>query len=256
MSSTASSPPGTPRSTPGEDDASLILTPRSKIKALLASVSDDSDDDVPVTRRPTTTGSPKPKAPLFHAPLDDSDDDDDDEPMPAARPRGKLASRMMGAEQAPESAKAPSKSSSQASVEEALATARKSRLTKRSSPVASETRSSPPPSPKSPSATAAPNDSDSDDELPSSVFTNPKFQALVEKKRKERQEKEAEEKRLRMEKRKQTASAVMALHHHGDEDDDVNNIIDDDEMDEGSEEEHAKRRPRKVRSFPRFRGIR
>lgn len=251
MSSTpsSSSPPGTPKSTQGTDDASLILTPRSKIKALLASVSDDSDDDddAPVTRKlRAPIGSPKPaQAPLFHASLDNSDSDDDDSdenvPMPVARPRGKLASRMMGAGRAPDSTKPARKSTPlESSGEEAPSTAPKSRRTKRSSLSATSSRSSPNPKPKSFAADAS--DVSSDEDLPTNLLAHPKFKALIEKKRKEREEKEAEERRLKAEKRKQTAAAVMALHDHGGEEDDVNDIIND----ENEEEEDGETiRPRR-----------
>ncbi|KJZ79600.1 hypothetical protein HIM_01069 [Hirsutella minnesotensis 3608] len=72
------------------------LTPRSKIKALLATIesSDDDDDAQNASQSPSRrkmAGKSRPARPIVE------DDDDSDEPDVVARPRGKLASRMQGA---------------------------------------------------------------------------------------------------------------------------------------------------------------
>ncbi|KAF8536472.1 MRC1-like domain-containing protein [Trichophaea hybrida] len=95
MSSPASSTPGTPSSR-RRDASPIILTPRSKVRALLAG-SDSSDNEGP--KSPSRRKSPQKtttEKPLF-ALQDDTEDSDGAESMPSARPCGKLASRMYGA---------------------------------------------------------------------------------------------------------------------------------------------------------------
>ncbi|KAG5936414.1 hypothetical protein E4U53_000242, partial [Claviceps sorghi] len=88
------------------------LTPRSKIKALLATVesSDEEGGGTNVTStRPSflqATGRCKAHGSPRSA-HDDVDDDELDDPEPVLRPRGKLASRMQGAEATTKAAKSP-----------------------------------------------------------------------------------------------------------------------------------------------------
>ena len=78
------------------------LTPRSKIKALLATLDDDSDEEPTRTRREERVSgdlaAPKlstssPKATPFQDDVEDDDDDDDDD-EDVILPRGKLARRL------------------------------------------------------------------------------------------------------------------------------------------------------------------
>ncbi|KAK7562562.1 MRC1-like domain-containing protein [Phyllosticta citricarpa] len=83
----------------------MELTPRSKVKAMLAAagMSDDSDDDdVPAknanaAQRKSAAAAPaKPASP--HAASSD-DDDDDDDVVPVRKPAGKMAARMLARRQ-------------------------------------------------------------------------------------------------------------------------------------------------------------
>ncbi|KAL6906917.1 hypothetical protein GGI43DRAFT_380442 [Trichoderma evansii] len=74
-----------------------LLTPRSKIKALLATV-DSSDDDDNSSGRKAKNIKPKAKSPRSNiVPQEDKDGSDSDSDAPVQiRPRGKLAARMQG----------------------------------------------------------------------------------------------------------------------------------------------------------------
>ncbi|KAI0413821.1 MRC1-like domain-containing protein [Xylaria grammica] len=110
---------GTRTSSPTGDasaPASPQLTPRSKLKAMLAAVDDASSDDE--STGPIDTKSlfaaidkTKQKLNLKHASEDDSTDECDDEDADAMRPRGRMAARMhenfTKADQAPESSNTP-----------------------------------------------------------------------------------------------------------------------------------------------------
>ncbi|GFP56252.1 mediator of replication checkpoint protein 1 [Trichoderma asperellum] len=88
-----------PRSpTPASRNATPeLLTPRSKIKALLATVDSSDDDDNSGSRKAKNT-NPKAKSPRSNIiPQEGNDGSDSDSDMPVQmRPRGKLAARMQG----------------------------------------------------------------------------------------------------------------------------------------------------------------
>lgn len=87
-------------STPASDDEASpsIISPRSKIRALLAPFDEDSDDDVQC--RPTNKSAHVPRASTtrqsparVNTALDSEDEEDE---APVAAPRGRLAARMAG----------------------------------------------------------------------------------------------------------------------------------------------------------------
>lgn len=88
-----------PRSpTPASRNATPeLLTPRSKIKALLATVDSSDDDDKSSSRKAKNT-KPKAQSPRSKTvPQEDSDGSDSDSDVAVQiRPRGKLAARMQG----------------------------------------------------------------------------------------------------------------------------------------------------------------
>ncbi|KAJ2972685.1 hypothetical protein NUW58_g9134 [Xylaria curta] len=94
-SARASSPASTTTSTP----TSPQLTPRSKVKAILAAVDDSSSEDEitgPIDTKSlfATIDQRKQKPNLGHASQDDSEDEHDDADTEIIRPRGRLAARM------------------------------------------------------------------------------------------------------------------------------------------------------------------
>ncbi|KAL7269152.1 hypothetical protein RUND412_008191 [Rhizina undulata] len=106
MSSAPSTPAKSAMSEPGTPKTYRdlpLLTPRSKVKAMLAELSeDDSEEEGDVLSkskniRPSTTESSKPtkEAPLFIGSESEDELESDKEPV---RPRGRLANRMMARE--------------------------------------------------------------------------------------------------------------------------------------------------------------
>ena len=87
-----------PMSTPSasqEEDISVIITPRSKVKAMLAAIDDEEDSDDNRTSQ-TKSSNPDVRGELNYVTLKNKDnqnlcDDDDDEPL---APRGRLAARL------------------------------------------------------------------------------------------------------------------------------------------------------------------
>lgn len=98
--SSASSARSSRASTPGSNDETLptILSPRSKIRALLAPFDEESDDDTP--SRPTNRPAQAQTHPTTHqSPArvnTASESEDDEDEAPVAAPRGRLAARMAG----------------------------------------------------------------------------------------------------------------------------------------------------------------
>jgi mediator of replication checkpoint protein 1 len=192
MSTPASSAPGTP--VRSRVASPIILTPRSKIAALMADSFSDSDDSdeapKPAVRRksskPESRQSPPQESqhsppqnsaetPLF-APQDDdfqseAEDEDDDDIPATSRPRGKIAAALYD-----EATKQQKKAAASEDEDE---------TPRKSSPIA-----------------ASPEPADSDDEeLPENPLKNARFLELVAKKRAEREAREAAEKQKEAERR-------------------------------------------------------
>ncbi|GAB7350049.1 hypothetical protein MBLNU459_g0719t1 [Dothideomycetes sp. NU459] len=100
MPSPRQSPRSSRASTPASSDEafSKIVSPRSRIQALLAPFDEDSDDDLPprsahMPSQPPNTSVTRPSASRVSV-ASDSGDDEEGAPVPA--PRGRLAARMAG----------------------------------------------------------------------------------------------------------------------------------------------------------------
>lgn len=113
----ASSRASTPASDADADPASpSVLTPRSKVKAMLAVLEDNSDDDIIATARrpqsevlqtstvPTDVFFQSPTRDASHESIADEDDSEDE-----VKPRGRMAARM----QAPQTARSEDESNAQ-----------------------------------------------------------------------------------------------------------------------------------------------
>lgn len=214
MSSSRASTPATPLAR--SRDASPILTPRSKIRAFVASLdTDDSSDDDASDRpsKPTDASvpakspamSPAGKHPARETPLFaslpgvTSDDDDDEEPV--MRPRGKMASRMRARDE-PQTAQSPvpSRQDKGDAAPEAQDTAMKEVDDDDELYALPPQPQATPPRGNYASAYESPKETDSDeDELPEKPLQNARFLELVAKKKKEREEKEAAERKKREE---------------------------------------------------------
>ncbi|KAI5805882.1 MRC1-like domain-containing protein [Geopyxis carbonaria] len=230
MSSPASSTPGTPQRSTSRD-ASPILTPRSKIRALLSLVSDDdsSSSDTPKSAVKKKKASPKPKSKDVETPLflggmdvdsnsDEEKSDDDIQPAFSFKPMGGMVGRMRGYDSGDKN-QSPAKKSANRNLspvkssrgktptsstidpddgdddeDEGPVVPRRKRTGKatQSSPIGSATAASPKPIDDSGSES---------DNLPTDVFKNDRFMALVAKKKKEREEKEAVEREKERERR-------------------------------------------------------
>ncbi|KAK5628659.1 hypothetical protein RRF57_004374 [Xylaria bambusicola] len=255
MASTrASSPAGN-----ASDPTSPQLTPRSKLKAMLAAVDDASSGD-------ESTGPIDAKA-LFAAidkterqaesktPVQD-DTTDEDEDTEIFKPRGRIAARMHAnftktnqlTRTSPQGGNPRSTPEQDTLTQQSLVAeeaddeddviaptrrrlARPNRGSSPGTPVSTSRHSSPElfvsPSPHESTAQdhgAAASGSD-DDEMTIDLSKNARFKALVEKKRKERLDREAEEERQRME-RAQRVSEQMPTESA--DEDDVSDISDDD----------------------------
>ncbi|KAI0540660.1 MRC1-like domain-containing protein [Xylaria digitata] len=251
MTSIPTSSPAGDASTP----TSPQLTPRSKLKAMLAAVDGESSDDE--TTGPIDTKSlfavidkTKQKLNLRQTSRDDSADECDDDDTETVRPRGRIAARMHAnftntdqASKSPSTSehniipREPSLAAEEDEEEDVVAPSRRrlARPNRSSTPdttIQADRHSSPSlfvsPSPQKPAAPdhdSAASGSD-DDDMPMDLSKNARFKALVEKKRKERLEKEAEEERKRIE-HAQRLSEQMPAESDADEDD-VSDISDDD----------------------------
>ncbi|RYC61274.1 hypothetical protein CHU98_g4945 [Xylaria longipes] len=251
MASTRASSPAGAASAP----TSPQLTPRSKLKALLAAVDDGSSDDEsagPIDAKSLFATIDKNKQKLCPGPVtqDDSADEQDDEDAEIIRPRGRIAARMHAnfttANQAPESPPEHSNNSNntrerspavEEDEEEDVVAPSRRRLARPNRETTPETairtvqHSSPSlfvsPSPQKHTALnpdSAASDSD-DDDVPMDLSKNARFKALVERKRKERLDREAEEERKRTERVQRVEEQTLG---ESDADDDVSDISDDD----------------------------
>ncbi|KAI1462595.1 MRC1-like domain-containing protein [Annulohypoxylon moriforme] len=236
MASTRSPSPAEGTSAP----TSPQLSPRSKIKALLATVDDaDSDDesDSPIdpkslfksADKTTTTNSTSPVT------RDAESDEEEDE---IVRPRGRLAGRMR-ADDTNKSTKDIEDNGESANAdddEEDISALPRRRLARPNRPATPEVTADPErspspglfvtPAPETPVAlrqSAA--EPDTDDELPPIAGKSERFMALVAKKREERLAKEAEKKRKDQERAERMAEQMPA---ESEVDDDVSDITDDD----------------------------
>ncbi|KAI1751758.1 MRC1-like domain-containing protein [Xylaria castorea] len=228
------------------------LTPRSKLKALLATVDDGSSDDEsagPIDAKSLFATIDKNKQKLRPEPVtqDDSADEQVDEDSEIIRPRGRIAARMhanfTSAIRTPKSptehnnhTREPSPAKGEDDEEDVVAPSRRrlARPNRQSTPeTAVRTVQQPSPSlfvsPSPQKHTAmnpdsAASDSD-DDDMPTDLSKNARFKALVERKRKERLDREAEEERKRLEHTQRVGEQTLA---ESDADDDVSDISDDD----------------------------
>ena len=88
-------------------DSSTMLTPRSKVKALLAQFGDDSEDEnMSISLSKISKPVPVPTKNAFNAlPMSsiDNNSDADDEETPVQVPQGKMAARLLarGARETP-----------------------------------------------------------------------------------------------------------------------------------------------------------
>ncbi|KAI0450253.1 MRC1-like domain-containing protein [Xylaria acuta] len=247
MASTRASSPAGAASAP----TSPQLTPRSKLKALLAAVDDGSSDDDsagPIDAKSLFASIDKNKQALRLEPAaqDDSADEQDDEDAEIVRPRGRIAARMhANFTKANQTSKSPSEHSNDTrepspavgedDEEDVVAPSRRrlARPNRESTPeTAVRTVQYPSPSlfvspPQKPTALnpdSAASDSD-DDDVPMDLSKNDRFKALVERKRKERLDREAEEERNRIERVQRIGEQTLV---ESDADDDVSDISDDD----------------------------
>lgn len=227
-------PSRTPSPSPSDEGSAAsptLLTPRSKIKALLAAV-DDSDDEV-ITRftrkaQPAKTNSTTASPAKDALDTASTDGETEDEEV-VFKPRGRMVARMLTAqtdgeadgddEQEGETARDRVRRllSKKAASPVAEATENDPRTRTetvsppRSSRATSEAASAPytpnnggrdglfvSPSPEI-SSRARPDASDSENNLPTNPGANARFLALVAKKREERLAREAEQKRLKAE---------------------------------------------------------
>lgn len=231
------------------------LSPRSKIKALLAAVDDaDSDDESNVRlglealmKTPNENNIPNTKS---HD-LPSVEEEEDEEEEEIIRPRGRLAGRMRAQDtnstddttkssknSVPLSAVSTNTNNKDDEDEEddddisALPRRRLMRPNRASTPEASagpQVPSSPSlfvtPAPETPGAYRQPAaESESDEELPENLGKSERFLALVARKRQERLAKEAEEERKQKERAARIAEQIPAEL----DTDDVSDITDDD----------------------------
>ena len=228
----ASSAPSSPHSSRGGSPAPL-LTPRSKIKALLATV-DSSDDEL---ASPTSKKSSKsPTNSIRSASLEDDSESD----VPA-RPRGKLAARMQAAAQSAEQVDARERvrkllereneekdtgeTADAEDEDEGPVVSRRlyQRVREITPDNSTDAPNGAPASPglfvESPEKQPALqlSESDSEDELPATK--SDRFKALVERKRQERLAREAAEEAQRAERRERQEQLASEMDQFGSEDD-------------------------------------
>ncbi|KAI1154616.1 MRC1-like domain-containing protein [Nemania diffusa] len=257
MASTRASSPAGDASTP----TSPQLTPRSKLKAMLAAVDDGSSEDentTPIDAKSLFAAIDKNKQQLDLGQASQDDSTDDDEDAQIIRPRGRIAARMHASlAKAAQPSKSPSSSTKHVRQDEMSRSPSKQTIPREPSPteeeddeddvVTSSRRRSSKPNreatpetttqvdrQESPSLFVSPSqdsttqnhnspDSDSDeDDVPIDLSKNARFKALVEKKRKERLDREAEEERKRVERSQQIPAEFDT------DEDDVSDISDDD----------------------------
>ncbi|KAI1487352.1 MRC1-like domain-containing protein [Biscogniauxia mediterranea] len=252
MASTRASSPAEGVSAPNSPQ----LTPRSKIKAMLAAVDNqDSDDEVtgPIDAKELfksieKSRSTKDKSLSAHGSDNDDDAEEEEDEEEIVRPRGRIAARMHSAyNQNTDAASKPSNQEKanttkgadkdedeeededdEVSAQPRRRLARKARSTTPEAAPDTVSPSSPTlfvsPSPSKPVDSTA--GSDTEEEFPVDLSKSARFNALLARKRQERLEKEAEEERKR-EERAQRMAEQMPL-DSGADDDDVSDISDDD----------------------------
>ncbi|KAH0498305.1 hypothetical protein TgHK011_005561 [Trichoderma gracile] len=251
--------------TPASRDATPeLLTPRSKIRALLATVGDSDDEDT-IQNGVLKPDSPRNSA-IAHRNANESDSDADSDSDVQIRPRGKLASRMQGpSDTVPQPKTATNgetardrvkrmleqekEQSREADTEMAdadgaekqnddddddedlpVAPRRLQRRAANDSATELPARSPSPglfvSSPIRPSPTKAPQaQSDTDNDLP--PVKSDRFKALVERKRQERLAKEAEDEARKAERRALQEKLASELEQLDSGDDDAGGITDD-----------------------------
>ncbi|RYP15464.1 hypothetical protein DL765_005671 [Monosporascus sp. GIB2] len=255
-----------PADSNASEPASPGLSPRSKLKAMLAAVDGDSDDDVsgPIDANALfksvekITASNEGTGPTENG----GDEDDVSEDEEITRPRGRLAARMQAsaAKEAQDTPKTPSsapnatKGLTQGSTESnassdgdeqrgseddeddisALPRRRIVRPARSRTPEPAPDADQPSspglfvtPSARSTTSRRSGATSDAEDELPTNLAKSDRFKALVARKREERLAKEAEEARKQRERAQRMAETMPA--NSDIDDDDVSDITDDDE---------------------------
>lgn len=239
MSSTRSASPASDGGSPEQ------LTPRSKIRALLAAVDSSEDEDTndktkksPPKQILAARGSPAPRPASTSNPSDGSEEESEEE----IRPRGRMAARMLGdasvvkqkstvaspKQDASKEAgdKAGDVDMADASEDEDLPVAPR-RLQRKApgspTPEAAEPNARPP----SPGLFVSPRKdaSESEDELPS--LKSDRFKALVERKKQERLAREAIEDAKKAERRAQQEKLASDITQLDSADDNVSDISDD-----------------------------
>ncbi|KAJ4155646.1 hypothetical protein LMH87_000882 [Akanthomyces muscarius] len=243
------SAPSSPASSRGGSPAPM-LTPRSKIKALLATVGSSDDEDGTSTPLKTTARTSVRSA---LAQLDDDDSESDVE----IRPRGRLAARMQANSASPnekkpqnarervkqmlereEGQQQPQEEQNDDDDDLPVAPRRLQRRQARDttpeqdSTQQNNTNPSSPglfvssPAGPSPTRSVQQNDSNSDSDALPDIKSN-RFKALVERKRQERLAREAKEEAERAERRARQEKLSSELDGLDSNDDDVSNIDDD-----------------------------
>ncbi|KAI0833106.1 MRC1-like domain-containing protein [Hypoxylon sp. FL0890] len=248
MALTRSPSPAEGTSTPTSPE----LSPRSKVRAMLADVDNaDSDDEHSGPINPSTLFKPTGKnttTDIESQAMQNVEGSSDEEEEEIIRPRGRLAARMR-ANDTPSNvpddvAKSPSKSTQSHTAlvngnqddDEDISALPRRRLARAARETTPEVRantdipSSPglfvTPAPETPGAPRQSTaESDTDDELPHNLGKNERFQALVARKRQERLAREEEEERKRKERAERMAEQIPT---QSDIDDDVSDITDDD----------------------------
>lgn len=258
------SPTRSPSPTAGNasEPASPQLSPRSKLKAMLDAVDENSDDEVSGPIDVKTLFKPVDKSTISNDDANptqnDEEDDGSEDEDEIIRPRGRLASRMQAdtineaqkASKTPDAASNPTKRLAQHAEsaannddneqagsednEDEISTLPRRRITRPAPRISPEPAgdADPPSSPGlfvSPSKSIIPHDSGaesgSENEFPSNLAKSDRFKALVARKRQERLTKEAEEARKQEERAERMAEAMPV---GGNSDDDVSDITDDD----------------------------
>jgi mediator of replication checkpoint protein 1 len=216
MSSPELSPPGTPSSTGREVDTSYILTPRSKIRALVASLSDsDSSSDEKSSPKTLSLRPFSVEQPLVAPPLkNDANIGHESEQNELIEPGATQKSTINGKrkqlveddgaydhvqqsilESRESSPKIPVVSDGEEveDDEEPISSRRKTISNNTASSPHKSTSRIHSPAPSSPIPPAHSSDDSDDEDLPADPLKNSRFLALVEKKRKEREAREAAE---------------------------------------------------------------
>lgn len=237
MASIRSPSPAEGASTP----TSPQLSPRSKIKALLATVNNaDSDDESSAPTNAKTLFKSTEENVTTNSELVEDEEED------IIQPRGRLAARMRANDaptkddtaNSPKTSIEPVTTSGNAGSDDdeedisALPRRRLTRPARETTPEVSVDVETPPspglfvtPAPETPRASRqSAGESDTDDELPEDLSKSKRFQALVARKRQERLAKEAEEERKQKERAERIANEIPA---DSDIDDDVSDISDD-----------------------------